>query len=450
MHPDIVSRFENQRAPRYTSYPTAPHFTDHIADADFRRLLGELPADGSLSLYLHVPFCNSLCWYCGCHTKIVSKAAPINDYVRALQSEIRMVAAALPRRMKVQHIHWGGGTPTIIGTVALGETMALLRDCFDVLYDAEVAVEVDPRRINDVMIETLGATGVTRASLGVQSFDPSVQNAINRIQSFDQTARTRNALRAVGIKSVNFDLIYGLPNQTVASCEDTIKRALDLDPDQLSVFGYAHVPWLKKHQRLIDTESLPNPGQRLAQFTAISEKLAEAGYRRIGLDHFARPGDRLERCLQRGTLHRNFQGYTEDQCSTLLGFGASAIGTLPQAYVQNTAQIGDYYRRIQAGSLAVERGRYLSEDDRLRRDVIERIMCDFQVDLAAIAASHGVGVDHFTDELIQLSALQRDGMVRLQESNISIEKAYWPLARTVASVFDTYLQSDKQRHATAI
>ena len=450
MNPDIIARFENQRAPRYTSYPTAPHFTDRIADADYRKLLAELPADDGISLYLHVPFCRSMCWYCGCHTKIVGKDGPVHDYLQDLSREVRMVAAALPRRMKVRHIHWGGGTPTIATPAAFGELMDQLRDSFTVLPDAEVAVEVDPRGINDAMIETLGSTGVNRVSLGVQSFDPAVQIAINRVQSFEQTAHVCDQLRGMGIGSINFDLIYGLPHQTVASCEDTIKRALQLQPDQLSVFGYAHVPWLKKHQRMIDPNALPKPSQRLALFTAMSEALAKAGYRRIGLDHFARPGDRLEHCLREGRLHRNFQGYTGDQCSTLLGFGASAIGTLPKAYVQNIAPIGDYRRRIEAGSLATERGRYLSADDRLRRDVIERIMCDFRVDLGAVAAGHGADTGRFADELIELGDLQRDGVVDIQGSVLSIDEAYWPLTRTIASVFDTYLRPDEVRHTAAI
>ncbi|HEY3144900.1 MAG TPA: radical SAM protein, partial [Dongiaceae bacterium] len=228
--PDIIARFESQRAPRYTSYPTAPHFTDLIADADYRRLLAELPADSGLSLYLHVPFCRSMCWYCGCHTKIVSSTGPIHEYLQALQAEIRMVAAALPQRMKVRHIHWGGGTPTIMTPGAFRELMDLLRDRFNVAPDAEVAIEIDPRRISDAMIAALGASGITRASLGVQSFDPMVQKAINRIQSFEQTAHASDALRTAGVTGINFDLIYGLPYQTVASCEDTVARALDLEP----------------------------------------------------------------------------------------------------------------------------------------------------------------------------------------------------------------------------
>jgi oxygen-independent coproporphyrinogen-3 oxidase len=450
IRPDIIARLEGQRAPRYTSYPTAPHFTDTIEDSDYQTMLTGLPFDSSLSLYLHVPFCQTMCWYCGCHTRIVASYSPIEAYLQALEAEIRMVAAALPQRMNVRHIHWGGGTPTIMAPGAFQAVTGTLRECFDVAADAEIAVEIDPRRITGDMIRTLGVNGVTRASLGVQSFDPVVQKAINRIQSFEQTASATDGLRAAGISAINFDLIYGLPYQTVASCEDTVARALDLKPDQLSVFGYAHVPWMKKHQRMIDWKSLPNPNERLAQFASIADRLADAAYRRIGLDHFAKPDDRLVRCLDAGTLHRNFQGYTSDQCSTLLGFGASAVGTLPYAYVQNTTQVGEYRRRIEAGSFAIQRGRRLTAEDRLRRDVIERIMCDFRVDLEAVSARHHVDVGYFAEELERLWALEEDGIVRLDGAVVSVEEAYWPLARTVAAIFDTYLQPEEQRHAAAI
>jgi oxygen-independent coproporphyrinogen-3 oxidase len=229
-----------------------------------------------------------------------------------------------------------------------------------------------------------------------------------------------------------------------------VAQALRLAPDQLSVFGYAHVPWMKKHQRMIETAALPNPQQRLAQFGAISERLTDARYRRIGLDHFARPDDRLVRCLDAGILHRNFQGYTSDQCATVIGFGASAVGTLPQAYVQNTTQVGEYRRRIEAGSFALQRGRRLTAEDRLRRDVIERIMCDFRVDLAAVGASHGVWPEHFMSELMRLADLEQDGIVRIEGAVIALEEAYWPLARTAAAIFDAYLQPEEQRHAAAI
>ncbi len=450
IRPDIVARFEGQRAPRYTSYPTAPHFTHVIGDAEYQTLLTGLSPDESLSLYLHVPFCQTMCWYCGCHTRIVASYSPVESYLNALEAEIRMVAAALPQRMRVRHIHWGGGTPTIMAPEAFRNLMNTLRDCFDVAGDAEIAVEIDPRRIGDGMIRALGDSGVTRASLGVQSFDPVVQTAINRVQSYEQTARASDQLRSMGVAAINVDLIYGLPHQTVASCETTAARALQLTPDQFSVFGYAHVPWMKKHQRMIDTAALPDPQERLAQFGAIAERLAEADYRRIGLDHFARPDDRLVQCLDAGTLRRNFQGYTSDQCTALLGFGASAVGTLPQAYIQNTTQVGEYRRRIESGSFAIQRGRRVTAEDRLRRDVIERIMCDFRVDLGAVAATYGLSPQYFARELERLSGLEQDGIVRIEGAAVSLDETYWPLARTVAAIFDAYLQPEEQRHAAAI
>jgi oxygen-independent coproporphyrinogen-3 oxidase len=450
MNPDLIARFENQRVPRYTSYPTAPHFTHTVGDADYRALLAAIPATEPLSLYLHVPFCRSMCWYCGCHTRIVASDTPIDAYLGALEGEIRMVAAALGGRRPVGHIHWGGGTPTIMTPDAFRNLMHVLRAQFDVAADAEIAVEIDPRRVTAEMIRALAVSGVTRASLGVQSFDPKVQAAINRIQTYDQTAWTTQLLRSVGIATVNFDLIYGLPHQTVVSCEETVRQALQLQPNQISVFGYAHVPWMKKHQRMIDSAALPGARERLAQFAAITDLLVENGYRRIGLDHFARADDRLVRCLDSGTLHRNFQGYTADQCRTLIGFGASAVGTLPSAYVQNTTQAGEYRRRIEAGCFAIQRARHLCDDDLQRRDVIERLMCDFAVDLDELTARHGLRPDHFEDELARLAILQSAGILRIEGSRVVLDESCWPLARSVAATFDSYLQPEEQRHAAAL
>lgn len=447
---DVIAKFEGQRVPRYTSYPAAPHFTETIDDTAYQTLLTGLPEDATLSLYLHVPFCQTLCWYCGCHTRIVDSYSPIEAYLRALEQEIEMVSACLPGRMAVGHIHWGGGTPTIMAPESFKHLMDVLRDRFDLRPDAEVGVEIDPRRITDSMITTLGESGATRASLGVQSFDPVVQQAINRIQSFEQTANATKALRSVGIDSINFDLIYGLPFQTIQSCDETVLQALKLAPAQFSVFGYAHVPWMKKHQRLIDSTALPDGSERLAQFAAISDRLESRGYRRIGLDHFAAPDDRLARCLENKTLRRNFQGYTSDQCSVLLGFGASAIGTLPHAYVQNTTQVGEYRKRIEAGSFAIQRGKTLSSDDRFRREIIERIMCDFHVDLDIVAEQHGIAAGELTRELINLKAFAQHGIIRLHGRKVTVENSYRLLARTVAAVFDTYLEPDSKRHAVAV
>jgi oxygen-independent coproporphyrinogen-3 oxidase len=450
LNPDLIARFENQRVPRYTSYPTAPHFTDNVDDAEYRSLLAAIPADEPLSLYLHVPFCRSMCWYCGCHTRIVASDGPIDVYLNALKAEIGMVAAALGRKRRVRHIHWGGGTPTIMAPETFQGLIGALGARFEIEPDAEIAVEIDPRRITEEMIRALALSGVTRASLGVQSFDSRVQQAINRIQTYEQTAHATTLLRSVGIEAVNFDLIYGLPYQTTASCETTVDQALQLEPDQFSVFGYAHVPWMKKHQRMIDEAALPGSRERLAQFSAIAESLRQAGYRRIGLDHFARADDRLARCLDDGTLHRNFQGYTADQCRTLIGFGASAVGTLPSAYIQNTTQVGEYRRRIEAGSFAIQRARHLCDDDLQRRDVIERLMCDFTVDLDSVTRRHGLAPNHFDGEVARISAFEDEGILHIEGSRIILDESCWLLARSVAAVFDAYLKPEEPRHAAAI
>ena len=450
MRPDLAACYGQERLPRYTSYPTAPHFSAQVGAGSYAQWLGSIPRNAIASLYLHIPFCRTLCWYCGCHTRIVDAYEPIAAYLAALEQEIRLVADALPHRATVGHIHWGGGTPTILAPDGFAGLMRLLSERFVLASDAEIAVEIDPRRMNRARIEALAESGVTRASLGVQSFDPEVQRAINRVQSVAETAEVTAALRAAGIPDVNFDLIYGLPHQTAASCAATVDEAVRLAPDRLAVFGYAHVPWMRKHQQKIDTATLPDAAARLDQFTTITERLEAAGYRPIGLDHFAKPDDSLSRCLDQGRLRRNFQGYTADQCSVLLGFGASALGLLPGGYLQNVSQIGEYRRLLAADALPVQRGRRLSDDDRRRAAVIERIMCDLAVDLDAIAATHGDDPGGFAGELARLDELESSGVVRRDGRRIVVADECRPLARTVAAVFDAYLEPAGERHSRAI
>lgn len=450
MSDDIITRYEQQRVPRYTSYPTAPHFSAAVGAERYREWLRGIDPGTRLSIYLHVPFCRSMCWYCGCHTKIVAHDAPITAYLDALAAEIGLVADLLPGRMTVGHVHWGGGTPTIMAPAQFGRLMGLLRDRFRFDDASEIAVEIDPRRLAAPMVEALAAAGVTRASLGVQSFDPVVQRAVNRVQSFEQTRDATLSLRDAGIHEVNFDLLYGLPYQTVESCIDTARRALSLAPDRLSVFGYAHVPWMKPHQERIETAALPGGAERLAQFRAIAGQLVDAGYVAVGLDHFARVEDPLARRLRDGGLRRNFQGYTTDPCDTLIGFGASAIGALPQGYVQNQTRIAEYGRTIAEGQLATVRGLATSAEDRLRRDAIETVMCYQTVDLAEVARRHGMPAAVFADDLARLAPLERDGIVTIDGATITVAPEYHPLVRCVAAAFDTYLQPGAERHARAV
>jgi oxygen-independent coproporphyrinogen-3 oxidase len=450
LKPEILARYADRPLPRYTSYPTAPNFGADVDARVYRDWLGELRPGSAVSLYLHVPFCRSMCWYCGCHTTITARDEPIARYLDALHREINLVANAIPGRLGAGHVHFGGGTPTLMKPDQFIALMDALRARFDFDKASEVAIEIDPRTLEPEMIAALAAGGVTRASLGVQSFDPIVQRAINRVQTYDQTAAAADGLREAGIGGINFDLIYGLPHQTVASCLETVEQAVSLAPDRFAVFGYAHVPGFKLHQRKIGEAALPDGAARHAQAEAIAAALIEAGYVRIGLDHFARPDDELARAFANGALHRNFQGYTTDACDTLLGFGASSIGRLAQGYVQNAVLIGDYQRRIAEGRLATGKGRPFAPEDRLRAAVIERIMCDHRVDLDQICVPFGADPDQLLGDSVALDQLVADGIARRDDRVIVLADEARPLVRVLAAAFDQYLGQAPARHSRAV
>ncbi|MBA2919977.1 oxygen-independent coproporphyrinogen III oxidase [Sphingomonas sp. MAH-20] len=449
MKPEILARYADRPLPRYTSYPTAPHFGADVDAAVYSDWLGTLPPGSAVSLYLHVPFCRSMCWYCGCHTTITARDEPIARYLDALHREIALVADAIPGRLHAGHVHFGGGTPTLMQPGQFIALMDALRARFDFNADSEIAIEIDSRTLEPDMIAALGQGGVTRASLGVQSFDPVVQHAINRVQTYEQTAAATEGLRAAGVAGVNFDLIYGLPHQSVASCLETVAQAVSLAPDRFAVFGYAHVPSFKLHQRKIDEAALPDGAARHQQAEAIAAALVDAGYVRIGLDHFARPDDELARAFASGTLHRNFQGYTTDACDTLIGFGASSIGRLPQGYAQNAVLIGEYQRRIGEGRLATGKGRAFAAEDRLRAAVIERIMCDHRVDLAEVCAPFGASPGRLIDDSA-LDQLVADGIARRDDNVVVLADEARPLVRVLAAAFDQYLGQAPARHSRAV
>ena len=438
------------RVPRYTSYPTAPHFHAGVTAQTYGDWLRNLPGAAPLSLYLHIPYCHEMCWYCGCHTKATRRYTPVRDYVGVLQAEIARVADTIGSRQAVRHVHWGGGTPTILSDNDLAAVMTGLRDRFDVADDAEIAIEADPRSLSYEKAVALADAGVTRASLGVQDCNAHVQAAINRVQPFEQTAGAVAALRAAGIDRINIDLMYGLPHQTVDDVRRTVEAILPLAPDRLAVFGYAHVPWMKSHQKMIDEAALPNVDERLQQAEAMAQALTAHGHQRIGLDHFARADDPLSIALRTGRLRRNFQGYTTDRADTLLGFGASAIGSLPQGYVQNSSDFDGYARAISDGRLATVRGIELSDDDRLRRAVIERLMCDMTVDLAAASAGFAPGMADFTSDLAALQEFADDGLVRLDGATVTVTEPGRPWLRVICAVFDRYLQHNEARHSAAV
>ncbi len=451
---DLLARY-GRPVPRYTSYPTAPHFGPQVDGAVYAQWLADLPMGARASLYLHVPFCAELCLYCGCTTTVARRPAPVAAYAARLREEITRVADRIPGRLAVSHLHWGGGTPTLLSGDDFQAVMALIRARFDVQSDAELAIEVDPRVLGPDMIAALTASGITRASLGVQDFDEAVQAAIGRHQSFEETKTAADALRAAGVSSLNLDLIYGLPHQTVASVLRTVRSALALEPDRIAVFGYAHVPWMKKHQALIPDHTLPDAAARLAQAQAIADLLEREGYVAIGLDHFARPDDAMAQRAAEGQLKRNFQGYTTDDAPVLLGFGASAIGMLPQGYVQNLPATPAWHAALEAGGLPVARGIALSAEDRLRRAVIERLMCEASVDLDAELQAHGFASGTFAPELERLQGLEQDGLVVRTGARLAIPHGVRAFTRVVAAVFDARLPAQEsaagpKRHAAAV
>ena len=449
----LVARHDG-RVPRYTSYPTAPHFAPSIGASVYARWLAELPPDTPLSLYLHVPFCDRLCLYCGCNTQVVRLESAHRAYTDWLLGEIDRVADIIGRRAPVSHVHWGGGTPTALPGDCLVAAMDRLRARFAFRDDAEIAIEIDPTSLPDDRREALKPMGVTRMSLGVQDLEPAVQKAIGREQSYEQTAACADAARALGVGSLNLDLIYGLPLQTEESVARTARRALDLGADRVAVFGYAHVPWMKRHQALMPEDALPGPVERYAQLMVIHRVLVdEGGYVPVGLDHYAKPDDSMAKAARGGSVKRSFQGYTTDAAPALIGFGASAIGSLPQGYVQNAPSAAAYGREAGEGRLATVRGVALTADDRLRRDLIERLMCDLSVDIEAIAAAHDADPAPLRAEANRgMAPFVEDGLAFWDGGLIAVTERGRPFVRSIAALFDVYLAqpSEKPRHARAV
>ena len=436
--------------PRYTSYPTAPHFHTSIDAAQYREWLGALPADKPLSLYFHIPFCDTLCWFCGCHMTVVNGYAPVREYRALLLKEIELVAATLGKRHKVCHIHWGGGSPTILTVDDIARLNEQTRDNFDVLPQADFAVEIDPRGFTQSTVDALQSAGVTRASLGLQDFDPAGQRAINRIQSGEETSHAVKLLRDAGISSLNLDLVYGLPHQTLESWKNTLDFAISLNPDRFAIFGYAHVPQFKKHQALIPEKALPNIELRFRLAEFAHNTLCAHGYVAVGLDHFARPDDALARAASTGDVSRNFQGYTTDTAPILIGMGVSSIGSLPQGYVQNVTGVPAYRDAITAGNLPVKRGFALKDGDRMRRDIIERLMCDLTVDLDEVAARHHQPLADFSAAMKALTPLIQLGAVTISGATIIVAPSWRSVVRLVCAAFDQYLPQYPVRHSSAI
>ena len=441
----IARRSAERNVPRYTSYPTAADFRPTIGAADHKTWLTQLDGCESISVYLHVPYCREICRYCGCNTKMAVRDEVISRYRRALEAEIELVAGLIKEVPDIARLHWGGGTPSILGLDGLRSVLAVLSSRFPFEPAFEHAIELDPRYVTAGFADGLTALGVTRASLGVQDVNPLVQTAIGRIQPLSTVESAVRRLRSAGIKNLNFDLIYGLPLQTVASIRETCALVCAMEPDRIACFGYAHLPSLKANQRRIDESALPSLDQRIDQAELMAEELVRYGYVRVGIDHFAKPTDPLASAAASGRLHRNFQGYTEDDKQILLGLGASSISTFAEGFVQNISDVPKYVHAIEAGGLASARGCRLDADDHQRAQIIERLMCDFSADLAAIAP----GVD-FSSELSMLGPMISDGLAKTDGSKLIVTEAGRPIVRVVAAAFDAYRRPKTAQFSKAI
>ena len=432
--------------PRYTSYPTAPYFTEGFGEKEWREELAQTQASGrDLSLYVHIPFCDTLCYYCGCNmvaTRDYSKAC---NYLDFLLREIDLVAALSAKDRVVRQLHWGGGTPTYLKPTDIARLATHIHERFNFASEVEAGCEVDPRDLTREHVEALRAAGFNRLSVGVQDLDERVQHAVNRIQPEAMIRDAIGWMREAGFTSINVDLMVGLPNQTLESFTHTLERVIEMAPDRLAVFGYAHVPWMKKHQKLINEQELPSFPVRLGLQMLVHDKLAEAGYVYIGMDHFAKPDDELVRAQRNKTLYRNFQGYTTHKNSDIYAFGASAISQTDDVYAQNLKRLADYQGRVDAGHLPIDRGLRISREDKIRRDAITRIMCDLALERQTFAQLWDIEFDSFFRAgIVSLGELEQDGLVRLSPARIEVTELGRFFLRNIAMCFDVYLSVAEQ------
>lgn len=450
---DLVRRY-NQPGPRYTSYPTAPHFTDDYGPEAFTEDVTAAPPDTPLSLYLHLPFCRSLCYYCGCHMTVTRDRKRIETYLTALKQEIDLMVRRLDTERPVVQIHWGGGTPSYLTADQIRELGKHLHERFSIAPDAEISLEADPRTLTEERLAAAASVGFNRLSVGVQDVNRKVQEAINRVQSLEQIEQVVRWGRRLDFSGVNFDLIYGLPHQTQDRFERTLDVTTRLDPNRIALYSYAHVPSIKKHQQVIDEEALPEPEEKLRLFKQGIEHLTgRGGYRFIGMDHFARPDDELARAQDRGDLHRNFQGYSTRAEAEVVAFGVSGISQLDGAYAQNVKALPAYHERAEEGRLQTYRGYRLTLADKLRRHVIMQLMCHFHLDKAAIEDRFDIDFDTTFDTALEsLKPLEADGLVTLTPEAVRVRPPGRLLIRNVAMAFDAYWRTkdDQPVHAQTV
>jgi oxygen-independent coproporphyrinogen III oxidase len=451
---DLLEKY-SKPGPRYTSYPTAPYFTESFGPADWREEIAASQNTGrDLSLYVHIPFCDTLCYYCGCNMVATGNYAKAETYVDFLVREIDQVAGLSARERVVRQMHWGGGTPTYLKPRDLLRLATHIRSRFRFAGDTEVGCEMDPRELSREHILALKEAGFNRLSIGVQDFDDAVQRAVNRIQPEGIIRQAFSWMREAGFASINMDLMVGLPHQTLDSYSRTLDKAIDLAPDRLAVFSYAHVPWMKRHQKLIREADLPDFQTRIRLQQLIFQRLTEAGYVYIGMDHYARPGDELVKAQRDKTLWRNFQGYTTHKNCDIYAFGASSISQTEDVYAQNLKRLAAYQTRVAEAVLPTERGVRLSKDDKIRRDAITTVMCDLELDRSVFSEKWGIAFDdYFGDALAELAGLEADGLVKVTADKIKVTETGRTFLRNIAMAFDGYLKvqaEEKPRYSRTV
>jgi oxygen-independent coproporphyrinogen-3 oxidase len=443
---ELIRRLD-KNGPRYTSYPTADRFVESFNAESYSNWIAKRETDRPLSLYFHIPFCNTLCFYCACNKVITKDRGQSEKYVQYMIKELAMQAALLGEGQRVEQLHWGGGTPTFLSDDQMRELMNATRKHFTMVEDGEYSIEIDPRKVSDETIALLAELGFNRISIGVQDFDPQVQKAVNRIQSEEETLQVINAARANGFKSVSIDLIYGLPKQTLAGVKATLDKVIAANPDRLSIYNYAHMPTLFMPQRRIHEEDLPAPQTKLDILSLAVKTLTDAGYVYIGMDHFAKPDDELAVAQRQRRLHRNFQGYSTHSDCDLIAIGVSSIGKIGPTYSQNFREPDDYYDALDRNVLPIMRGMELNDDDLLRRAIIQDLMCHFELAKESIDTAYQIDFDqYFATELGELREYEREGLLKLMPERISVTPKGRMLIRNICMVFDKYLRT-RLKHA---
>ncbi len=450
---DLIKKYDKS-GPRYTSYPTAPQFTSSYTEETLKRSIQRSNTEmipKALSLYVHIPYCDTICYYCACN-KIITKDHSVTEgYLGLLEKEMQMLAPLFDKDRELDQLHLGGGTPTFLSDQEMITLMGLIEENFKVSDQCEMSIEIDPRKVTDESIRLLANVGFNRISLGVQDFDTKVQKAVNREQSYEMVRDRLLTARDVGIQSINMDLIYGLPFQTVKTFSDTLDKVIELRPDRLSIFNYAHLPERFKPQRRINEADLPSPAVKLDILQLTVEKLQQAGYVYIGMDHFALESDSMVKAQQEGTLQRNFQGYSTHADTDLVAIGVSSIGSIGDSYSQNSSNIDDYSASILAGKLPIVRGLVLTEEDLLRKQIINQLICHFRLDIPLVEQQWGISFKkYFSAELAQLKKMQEEGLLRIDNNTIEVEQKGRFLIRNVCMVFDAYLEKSSVKYSKVI